>query len=285
MLINFNIEKLDKLLYDFYSLTGITISVWDASFKELSFQPKKVRRFCRMIKATEKGRCACYLSDKKLCSECSKTGKPTTHHCHAGLVDVAFPIKYKDTVMGYIMFGQISDKSTEQMSPFIEGLCKELGINNAELTNSYNELIRYDENIISSAANILKQATRYLWLSEYIDIGYDTIAAKADEYVRSHINESLSVSSICRALNISKKHLYEISHKHFNAPIGEYICSVRIEKAKQLLTSTDYTIQQISYMVGIQDYNYFTKFFKSKVGTAPLRYRKNFPLSLYEDGK
>ena len=39
MLINFNIEKLDKLLYDFYTITDITISACTADFHQISYQP------------------------------------------------------------------------------------------------------------------------------------------------------------------------------------------------------------------------------------------------------
>ena len=65
-------------------------------------------------------------------------------------------------------------------------------------------------------------------------------------------------------------------------PIGEYIAAVRIEEAKKLLTTTDLQISAISSMVGISDYNYFTKFFKQKTGMTPIKYRKEFPFNLHE---
>ena len=51
MLINFNIEKLDKLLFDFHTITGITISVWDGDFHQLSFHPREMCAFCQTIKS------------------------------------------------------------------------------------------------------------------------------------------------------------------------------------------------------------------------------------------
>ena len=281
MLINFNIEKLNSLLYDFYSITGITISVWNSEFQQLSFQPRKMCAFCRTIKSTEEGKRACFLSDQKLCLECGRTDKPSKHVCHAGLVDLAFPIKYKDTILGYIMFGQISDKSEKEMQPVIERLGKTLGIDTNVLTEGYRELIQYNEDIIDSAARILKLATRYLWLSEYIDIGHDAIASKIDEYIQTHLSEKITVSTICQAVNIPKKRLYSVSSQNFGIPIGEYITLMRINEAKRLLESTDLSIQQIACMVGIQDYNYFSKFFKLHVGTSPLKYRKQFPFNLH----
>jgi YesN/AraC family two-component response regulator len=75
--------------------------------------------------------------------------------------------------------------------------------------------------------------------------------------------------------------LYSAAHKNFGTPIGEYICSLRINEAKRLLESTDLPIQKIAYTVGIQDYNYFAKFFKLRVGISPVKYRKEFPFNLH----
>jgi ligand-binding sensor protein len=275
MLINFNIEKLDKLLYDFYLITGLTISVWDAQFRQLSYQPKKMRTFCRIIKSSPEGNRRCFLSDKELCLECEKTGKPATHHCHAGLIDTAIPIKFKDTIMGYIMFGQVANRDKMKLKPILEKLSRELDLEYDVLFESHNELEVYDEAKISSAANILKTATRSLWLSEYIEIGYNASASKIDSYIRTHLNDELSVKRLCDEFGISKNKLYETSHQSFGMSIGEYIASARIDEAKQLLSTTDYPITQISTMVGITNYNYFTKFFKTNVGISPLKYRKS----------
>ena len=274
MLINFNIEKLDKLLYDFYNITGLTISVWNSQFKQLSYQPKEMKSFCRIIKSSPEGSDRCYQCDKKLCTECGKTGKPATNRCHAGLIDTAIPIKFKNIVMGYIMFGQAVDKNHLKNEPLLEKICRELNLNLSELTESYNELEVYDEANIDSAANILKAATRYIWLSEYIEIDYNVTASQINSYIKSNVGTDLSVPNICNALGISKNHLYEASHKYFHMTIGEYIAHTRIEEAKELLASTKLSVSQISNLVGIKNYNYFTKFFKKHVGTPPLKYRR-----------
>lgn len=278
MLINFNIEKLDNLLYDFYHITGLTISVWDAKFNQLSYQPKEMCSFCRIIKSSPEGNRRCFLCDKHLCIECGKTGKPATHYCHAGLIDTAIPIKFKDIVMGYMMFGQVIDKDKTKPNSILETLSRELNLQFDSLFDSYHELEVYNEDKIISAANILKSATRSLWLSEYIEIGYNTTASKIDNFIRTHINEEITVKRLCNELGISKNKLYETTHQSFHMSIGEYIASVRIDEAKQLLDSTDYPVTQISTMVGIKNYNYFIKFFKNNVGLSPLKYRKSVQL-------
>lgn len=282
MLINFNIEKLDKLLQDFHNLTGLTISVWDANFHQLSYQPKEMRDFCRIIKNSPKGYQRCFLSDKTLCTECGETGKPVTHKCHAGLIDTAIPISFKDSVMGYMIFGQVTDEEDTEIRNTIKKLASEIKVNADELMEAYDTLDTYDKKKTASAANILKMATRYLWLSEYIEIGYNTIASQIDDYIRANIAQDISVKSICNTFGISKNRLYEISHDSFQKPIGDYIASLRINEAKRLLNSTNLPIHQIGELVGIKDYNYFTKFFKAQVGITPLKYRKTFPFNIHQ---
>ena len=63
MLINFNTEKLDKLLYDFYTITGLTVGIWNADLHQLSYQPREMRAFCDVyIESFEE---LLYPSDKR----------------------------------------------------------------------------------------------------------------------------------------------------------------------------------------------------------------------------
>lgn len=276
MLINFNIEKLDKLLYDFYCLTGITIGVFDAQYNQLCLQPKEMQSFCRMIKSSPEGNRRCHKGDMELCIKCAEAEKAISHYCHAGLLDTAVPIKFRNTVLGYMIFGQVAENTGKATLENLKKLSEELDLDFGELKNSYNNLKVFEQERINSVANILKMATRYLWLSEYIELGYDTLSAQIDDYIKKHLSENISVKDICNEFGISKNRLYDISHKWFEMPIGNYISAVRVNEAKRLLTTTDLPINQIGLMVGIRDYNYFTKFFKTQTGVAPLKFRKNY---------
>ena len=280
MVINFNVERLEKLLYDFYRITGLTVSVWDANLNMLGYQPKEMSGFCRKIREYPEGARRCFLSDKTVCGECAATGKPATRICHAGLVDNALPIKFQDEILGYMMFGQVVSEDRKKAYPRIRKLSDDLGINYDELIKLYNELDTYNEEKITSAANILKMSARYLWLSEYIEIKNDPSASLISDFVHNNLKEDLSILEICARTGISKNRLYRISHESFGMSIGEYISSVRVKEAKRLLTSTDLSISDICNRVGIQDYNYFSKFFKHHTGVSPSRYRKKHPIEL-----
>lgn len=57
-----------------------------------------------------------------------KRKKPVTHTCHAGLLDTAIPIIFKDNnILGYIMFGQaIDEKKNQEATDLIKKLVKNI---------------------------------------------------------------------------------------------------------------------------------------------------------------
>lgn len=279
MIINFNVERLNKLLYDFYSITGLTVSIWDSNLRMLGHQPKYMSSFCRKIREYPEGAQRCYLSDMAVCLKCKGTGKPETHVCHAGLIDSVVPIKFKEEILGYIMFGQAAPENKENAYKRIENLSRELGIDYNNLVMLFKELDTYDKQKLNAASNILKMSTRYLWLSEYIEIKRDGYATLIENYVKNNISSEISVPALCQKLGISKNRMYKISHESFGMAIGEYVADTRINEAKRLLAATDLPIGKICEAVGIRDYNYFSKFFKKRTGSSPSKYRKNMPLN------
>ncbi len=57
------------------------------------------------------------------------------------------------------------------------------------------------------------------------------------------------------------------------API-EFIKEMRVKRAAELIETGEYSISQISYMVGINDPRYFSKCFKQKYGMTPTEYKE-----------
>ena len=281
MLINFNIEKLNVLLSDFYNLTGLTISVWDSDYNQLSYQPHDMPTFCRLIKSTQLGNKRCFECDKELCRKTIETGQPLTHRCHVGLIDTAIPIKFKNHILGFLMFGQaIPSETTEDINSLLKQISSELNLDESLLRESYKHLAKYQSNLIESAANILKMATRYLWLSDLIKIDNNDLIEKIDHYIHTNIYKKITVEDICKEVNISKNKLYSLTKTRLHTTIGDYILKTRLNTAKRLLTDTDLPIYTIAFSIGIAEYNYFTKIFKKNTGFTPSQYRARFPISL-----
>ena len=271
MKVNFNLKKLNELLDDFHKVTSLTVSLWDAEHNQLAYSPKNIPRFCEMIKSSPIGAKECLKSDVALCKLSYQKKEPVAHYCHAGLVDVATPILYNDTLLGYMMFGQVLDKGSSM--PNLE-VCKKYNIDKDELLSAYKKLKFFDENTINSAMKILKVCTYYLWLSEMISPEKNLLAHNLENYIIENLDKQLTVNNVCNRFGISKNKLYKICKDFFDKTFSEYLNQKRIEKAKKLLSDTDIPVYLISDKCGIPDYNYFTKVFKKHEGITPSEYKK-----------
>lgn len=102
----------------------------------------------------------------------------------------------------------------------------------------------------------------------------NSIVIQAVEYIRKNYAEDLTVSTIASHLNISGSYLSLLFKNEMGTGIIKYIISVRMEKAKDLLSTSNLPVYNLSSQVGFTDSAHFSKTFKKIVGLTPLEYRK-----------
>ena len=56
----------------------------------------------------------------------------------------------------------------------------------------------------------------------------------------------------------------------------EYVHTLRLEEAKQMLERSERPIEEVAYEVGYEDAGFFSRLFKRQVGLTPSTYRKKF---------
>lgn len=59
---------------------------------------------------------------------------------------------------------------------------------------------------------------------------------------------------------------------YYGKAIGQLIKELRMDKAKQLLESSNDAVSKIAAQVGYSDYNYFIRVFKKEIGMTPKQY-------------
>ena len=103
----------------------------------------------------------------------------------------------------------------------------------------------------------------------------DKLIQKAIALVESEIeNPDFSVETLSKELGMSRMHLY----KKCNALTGqsplEFIRSIRLQRAAQLLRLNQFSVSEVAYQVGFNNAKYFSKHFKNYFGTLPSQYQK-----------
>lgn len=88
----FDAEKLQKLLKDFYAITGIRITVFNENMQELVAYPKQVAPYCALIRESDEGLAACMDCDRQSCRVAAKKKKTHIYRCHAGFTEAVTPL-------------------------------------------------------------------------------------------------------------------------------------------------------------------------------------------------
>ncbi|MGG0723925.1 AraC family transcriptional regulator [Bacillus mycoides] len=99
---------------------------------------------------------------------------------------------------------------------------------------------------------------------------------KVQDYIESHINDSLSIEDLANVAGFSKFHFHRIFKGMMDEPLSRYVNRLKLERATHLLTyRTDMTITDIAYYFGFTDSAVFTRTFKGQYGVSPSHYRNH----------
>ena len=92
-------------------------------------------------------------------------------------------------------------------------------------------------------------------------------------YMKENYAEKISLEDVTQHVGFSKFYGGRLFKQHMGMTIIEYLIDIRLSHAKELLAQGEFSIKQISFMVGYQDPNYFTWSFKKATGISPVKYR------------
>lgn len=100
------------------------------------------------------------------------------------------------------------------------------------------------------------------------------VVQKAKSYVKSHYPEDIRLSSISAHLNVSKNYFCNLFKSETGQSFISYLNRYRIEKARELLLTTDLRNYEIGERVGIPNSRHFSALFKKVIGVLPSDYKK-----------
>ena len=95
-------------------------------------------------------------------------------------------------------------------------------------------------------------------------------------YLEKHYADpDLSRLQVAEAFEMSTSTLSRLFKNQIGVGFSEYVNEKRIERAKDLLLTTSASTREIAEQVGLPNYNYFLRLFKSTVGVSPTVFRQN----------
>lgn len=102
------------------------------------------------------------------------------------------------------------------------------------------------------------------------------IVQTTKEYLESHYADDISLDDIAEQVNISPQYFSKLIKKTTGFNFIDWLSMLRVKKAKELLTDSNFTVKEVCFMVGYKDPNYFSRIFKKRIGITPSEYVKSY---------
>lgn len=92
---------------------------------------------------------------------------------------------------------------------------------------------------------------------------------RAVDIINGDLSQNFSVDYLAKKVGTNVNKLQDGFKHMFDLTVNKYAQQVKLEKAKELLSSSEYNISQIVALIGLNNRSYFSKIFKEKYGVSP----------------
>lgn len=185
--------------------------------------------------------------------------------------------RYEDLIIGEVTSEDMIRSLSEQLMSLLEQAMNENGYDPARHPDA--------EPCFMEDMPLFHTITEYKnWVTKYYDsilpdIGSRTrkqctqVISRAASYIDANYSSDLTLSMMAKRTGRSPNYFCQLFKKELGVSFIEYLNSVRIEKAKELLDNTDMMDYEIAVRVGYKEGKYFSVIFKKITGMSPRQYR------------
>lgn len=100
------------------------------------------------------------------------------------------------------------------------------------------------------------------------------VVQQIKQYIIMHSQEDISLEMIAKKVDLSPYYISKVFKDQLGINYIDFLTECRIQKAKSLMSDPELSLKEITFEVGYNDPNYFSKVFKKSCGIAPTDYRK-----------
>ncbi len=290
--VSFNEKALSRILQDIYAVTGIRVSVFEPPMKLSLFNPgmnyhnyvayphEMPHCFCRSIRKSKIIDELCMDCDDDAVKVVLETKKTYIYRCHIGFYEALIPVLINGEVVAVFIFGQLKTSSDspefEQIFDRVVNLDEDHfnNVDKKELKQDFYNMKVMNAEAIEALCRIVERFMPVMVQNNLISTMKTGIQVEIAYYIQRNMDKYIKISDVTEALNISQAHLCRIMKRDFGKSFTEYVNDLKVDKAKELLATTNFSVSEISSKLGFEDSNYFSRLFKKKTGENTTAYRK-----------
>ena len=111
---------------------------------------------------------------------------------------------------------------------------------------------------------------------------HDFYIKEAINFIEQNYNFPISVESVAAFCGLNRNYLGKLFKESLNQTLQQFLMSYRMNKAADLLASTEMSIAEVGCRCGYQNQLHFSRAFKNIVGMSPSQWRAEHALRTLE---
>jgi len=265
----------------FSQTTGLPFALRAVESWQLPHHGKRLENpFCALLAQKNDSCAACLQAQETLAQSATLT--PQTVTCHAGLCEIAVPVRMGDQLIGFLTTGQVFTR--KPTAPQFRRTAKRLAEWGVPLTEPKWRALYFGTRVLTARehASVIQLLTIFAQhlslMSNQIFVQEQEhelpVITRAKQFIHDHQHEKLSLHQVAAAVNINSFHFCKLFKKGTGINFTEYIGRVRTERAKHLLLNPNLRISEVAFETGFQSLTHFNRVFKRVLGRSPTDYRE-----------
>lgn len=106
-------------------------------------------------------------------------------------------------------------------------------------------------------------------------VGESEVIMKMQQYIEDNLHKEITLGMLAEHLSFSKSYCSKFVKKKTNLNFLDYVKTIRLREAEELLRTTDLSITEVAYSTGFPSIQSFNRIFKGSKGMNPTGYRKS----------
>ena len=270
-----NLSRLEKLLHDFYQISGLEIAIIDTKYRQVLSHRHIGRHFCNTIHACPECVELCRSSDLAQMRRAAVLKEAFTYTCPFGIFAALAPIMREGEVIGFLTFAMAMEAGEEKNEfPIQMALSIAPSLDSTYLQSCVNELPRYSKEQLQSYAALLPLMAEHIEKHGLLSDSEQTVGQLVCRYVEKNLSHKITLADLAWQLHCSTVTLTEHFKREYGITIMQYVLQKRMEKADRMLREEETTVTQTADRCGFSDVEYFSRTFKQYYGVSPSSYQK-----------
>ncbi len=266
----------------FQTATGLPLVLRPAGYYKAAMgDARRINPFCVLMASSSKVCASCLELQARM--ERQPGGGALTFECFAGISLSAVPVRLGESAVAWLQTGQILLHEPTRES--FQALLRQLREANADVEVRRIEAAYFGTRVMPKAQyeailHLLESFSSHLSM-----ISNDLLlkqaasevpaVSKARAFIAEHLGESIALSDVARAANMSSFHFCKVFKAALGVTFTDYLSRARVEKTKQLLLDPHKRVSEAAFEVGFQSLSQFNRAFRRITGESPSSYREH----------